>query len=98
MLVGKKHEKLLIGGDVIKNPVARYLMASYAYYVEDDPIMTDGEFDELCKNLLEDWDKIDHPHKANITKSDLEAGTFLGEYPTIVKFALKSYRNSLTSS
>lgn len=78
----------------IKNPVARYLMASYAYYIEDDPIMSDGEFDELCKILLENWDKLNHPHKANITKPDLEAGTFLGEYPTIVEFALKSYRNN----
>ena len=34
------------------NPISRYMIASYAYYVEDEPIMSDSEYDNLCKNLF----------------------------------------------
>ncbi len=70
-------------------------MCSYAYYVQDDPLITDAEFDELAKELLANWDSIEHPHKCYITKNDLEAGTFLGNYPTRVKGAVKSYRKMM---
>tara|TARA_B100002019_G_scaffold180127_1_gene155538 strand:- start:1759 stop:2073 length:315 start_codon:yes stop_codon:yes gene_type:complete len=79
----------------MKNPVARYLMSAYAYYVEDDPIITDTEFDMLSKWMLHHWDAIDHPHKKLITKGDLEAGTYLGEYPEMVKNAVSHYRVEL---
>ena len=78
------------------NPISRYMIASYAYYVEDEPIMSDSEYDNLCKNLLEHWDTLvepsDHPHKNLLCKDALEAGTYLGKYPTIIKNALKNYR------
>ena len=77
----------------MKNPIARYLMCAYAYYVEDDPLISDTEFDELGKYILEHYDAIDHPHKKYVTKSDLEAGTYLGKYPSMVKGAVKSYRD-----
>lgn len=32
----------------MKNPIAKYLMCSYAYYKEDDPLISDAEFDELA--------------------------------------------------
>lgn len=76
----------------MKNPIAKYLMCSYAYYKEDDPLISDAEFDELGKWLLENWDDVDHRHKLYITKHDLEAGTFLGKYPSMVPGAVKSYR------
>ena len=75
----------------MKNPVARYLMCSYAYYVLDKNLITDQEFDELGKHILENWDAIDHPHKYLLTKDMLEAGTYLGEYPNIVKGAVADY-------
>lgn len=82
--------------DTVRNKnlmVPWYLMASYAYYVESDPILTDHEFDELAKKLSENWDDISHFHKHLITKDDLNAGTYLGEYPERVKGGLKHVRS-----
>lgn len=76
----------------INMSVPWYLMASYAYYVEDDPILSDARFDRLGRVMLENWDKIEHQHKNHITVKDLEAGTFLGEYPKRVKGGLESLR------
>ena len=52
----------------MKNPVAKYLMCSYAYYKLDKNLITDQEFDQLAKHILDNWDAIDHPHKYLITK------------------------------
>ena len=78
---------------MIYHPIAKYLMCSYAYYVEANPLMSDAEFDQLAKDILKDWDTIEHQHKHLISKHDLEAGTYLGKYPTIVKGAVTSYRS-----
>lgn len=67
-----------------------YLMAAYVYYYLDDQLVTDAEFDDMSRRLLEDYDTIKHHHKHLITKEDLEAGTLLlseDEYPSIVKGA-----------
>lgn len=59
-----------------------YLMSSYAYYVQDDPIISDSSFDKLAKIMLENWNFIRHAHKYLITTGDLEAGSLLlREYP-----------------
>ena len=78
----------------MKNPIAKYLMCAYAYYVEDDALITDAEFDELGKWLLKNYDSVEHMHKHLVTKDDLNAGTYLGKYPSIVKGAVKSWRNT----
>ena len=75
------------------HPIAKYLMCSYAYYVEANPLVSDAEFDQLALDILKDWDTIEHQHKNLISKHDLEAGTYLGKYPTIVKGAVASYRS-----
>ena len=67
-------------------------MCAYAYYEEDSPLISDQEFDELGKHILEHWDAIEHPHKKLLDKSMLEAGTYLGEYPEIVKGNVRDYR------
>lgn len=72
--------------------VPYYLMASYAYYVQDDPIFTDGFYDTLAKRVLDNWDTITHRHRDVLNKDDLAAGSFLGEYPSIIEGALKSLR------
>ena len=77
----------------MNHPVAKYLMCSYAYYVEANPLVSDAEFDQLAKDILKDWETIEHQHKHLISKHDLEAGTYLGKYPTIVKGAVSSYRS-----
>jgi hypothetical protein len=70
-----------------------YLMAAYAYYKEDDPILSDTFFDSMAKTMLAVWDDIEHRHKHLITVDDLEAGSYLGEYPSIVEGALKDLRS-----
>ena len=70
-----------------------YLMAAYAYYVQDDPIFTDSFFDNLAKTMLAVWDDIEHQHKHLISTDDLRGGTYLGEYPSIVAGALESLRD-----
>ena len=67
-------------------------MASYAYYVEDDPIFSDAFYDNLAKTILDNWDTITHRHRDVLSKDALEAGSFLGEYPSIVEGAVKSLR------
>lgn len=71
-----------------------YLMASYAYYEQGDPIFSDGFFDEMGKTMLDRWDDIEHFHKNLISKDDLEAGTYLGKYPERVKGGLLSLRQT----
>jgi NAD-dependent DNA ligase len=72
-----------------------YLMAAYAYYVEDDPIFTDSFFDNLAKTMLAVWDDIEHRHKHLISVGDLEGGTYLGEYPSIVAGAVEALKKSV---
>jgi NAD-dependent DNA ligase len=82
---------------ISENPnmlVPYYLMMSYAYYVQDDPIVSDGFYDKLAQKLLKEYDNIVHYHKHIISKSDLEAGSFLGEYPSIVEGALNSFKTT----
>lgn len=71
-----------------------YLMASYAYYKQDDAIFSDGFFDDMGKTMLKCWDDIEHFHKEHISVGDLEAGTFLGEYPSRVEGGLASLREA----
>lgn len=54
----------------------RYLMASFLYYdLDEETPYSDETYDQLCKHLHENWDKITHPHKRLTTKEDLKAGT-----------------------
>lgn len=69
-----------------------YLMASYLYYEEDISLLTDTQFDELCKELLVHWDDITHYHKHLTTREDLEAGTgFAIKYPMLVVCAARKW-------
>lgn len=85
------HADVLIESN-INMSVPYYLMASYAYYVQDDPIFSDGYYDELAKTILANWDNITHRHRDVLKKDDLVAGSFLGEYPSIIESALDSLR------
>ena len=80
--------------DNINMAIPWYLMASYAYYEEDDPILEDNTFDRLARKILEFWDIIDHYHKDVLNQDMLRAGTFSGEYPTRIKYALQSLRSN----
>lgn len=80
--------------DSINMLVPWYLMAAYAYYVEDDPILEDRDFDLLAKKILKDWDEIEHIHKDYLSKDMLKAGTYMGDYPSRIEGALQSVRHS----
>ena len=78
------------------NPISTYLMWAYAYYVEDEPLTDDHSFDMLAKWLLEPWDTLPpHPPKHLITKEDLTAGTYMGEYPQIVRTCVLQVRKGI---
>lgn len=70
-----------------------YLMASYAYYKADDPIFSDSFYDELAKTMLDIWDALEHRHKSLITLDELKAGSYIGEYPSLVIGGLESFKN-----
>ena len=89
-----EHARQLIDAN-INMTVPYYLIASFAYYVEDDPIFTDAFYDSLAKQILNNWDTITHWHRDVLSKDALAAGSFLGEYPSIVQGALKSLRASI---
>jgi NAD-dependent DNA ligase len=73
-------------------------MWAYAYYVEDEPLTSDWQFDNLAKWLLKHWDTLPpHPHKHLISTDDLRAGTYLGQYPEIVKVCVNQYRKGALS-
>lgn len=64
-----------------KNPnmlIPYYLMFSYLYYEKNVSLIDDGEFDTMCKNLLEKYDDLEHMHKHLVSKGDLTAGTGYG--------------------
>lgn len=69
-----------------------YIMASYAYYVEDNPIVSDVMFDSMAKKLLKNWCNVEHFHKHHLNKDMLLAGTYLGDYPSRVPAAVQQTR------
>ena len=81
-----------IFADNINMMVPWYLMAAYAYYEQDAPVLSDSFFDDLAKTLLAVWDDVEHRHKQYITKDMLNAGTYIGEYPGIVEGALEELK------
>lgn len=75
--------------------VPYYLMASYAYYEKDDPILSDDFYDKLAKKIIKQWDNIEHYHKYLLNKDMLEAGSYIGKYPSIVLDALENLRKTV---
>ena len=72
----------------INRLVPIYLMSSYLYYELDKSVLTDSQFDYLCKKILDNWDNINHMHKHLIDKNNLKAGSGYGlEYTNLIKSA-----------
>ena len=71
-----------------------YLMAAHAYYVDDNPILSDEMFDRTAKKILAKWGIINHMHKHLLDIPTLEAGSYLGPYPSMVVGALEDLRKS----
>lgn len=68
-----------------------YVMAAYAYYVDDDPIISDKCFDKLGQMFLKAYPEVEH--KYGITEDTLRAGTYLGQYPWWVKGVVEMTRS-----
>ena len=71
--------------------VPYYLIYSYLYYKRDTSLVSDEEYDSICKELYECWDRIPHFHKHIISKEDLLSGTGYDlKYPDRVKYAAEA--------
>ena len=55
--------------------VSYYCMSSYLYYEKQKNVLSDADYDTLCKRILKEWDNIEHPHKYKLSKEALAAGT-----------------------
>ena len=85
-------------GPTINQKFATYLMSCYLYYEEDLHIISDTQFDAMCKELLERWPEVTHRHKYLITEEDLKAGTgFAIQYPLMVIGAARAWYRSVTT-
>ena len=67
-----------------------FLMSSWMYYIHDENVISDTEYDHLSKDLLEDWEHWQvHQHAFLVKKDDLLAGSLFSahrsEYPNLVK-------------
>ena len=82
----------------VEQYVPYYLMMAYGYYELDAPIGTDAAFDKLAKLLKQHYEEIQHPHKSLITIDMLDAGTYIGEYPEMVKGGYYSLKQKLGRS
>lgn len=72
--------------------VPYYLMSSYLYYHANAQVLTDADYDQICKRLLFEWDNISHPHKGLVTRADLEAGTgYAIKYTNMIKGAAMAW-------
>ena len=55
--------------------VPYYLMFSYAYYKENESLIPDAEYDQICQDLITNWNDITHWHKRLLNLDSLKAGT-----------------------
>lgn len=61
------------------------------YHIHGKPIISDGLFDEMSKDIADRWDSIQHQHKKIITREDLATGSLYRlaeeDYPKMVRYA-----------
>ena len=72
-----------------------YLMFSYLYYEKNISLIEDGEFDDMCKTLLEKLDSLTDMHKHLVKKESLTAGTGYDiVYTELIKDSAMRLRNT----
>ena len=69
-----------------------YLMSGYLYYHANAQVLSDDDYDLMCKRMILEWDNISHMHKGLITRADLEAGTgYAIKYTNMIKGAAMAW-------
>ena len=92
---GEIHYSDLFEGTIetvsVNRLVSVYLMTSFAYYIFGSSLITDAEFDRLCKRLLDEYSDVTHQHKKYLDLNSLRAGTAFQlkfkDYPSVVRAA-----------
>jgi len=78
-----------------KHPVATYLCSCYLYYELNVNVLTDDEFNSLCRDLLDNFDSIEHMHKHLLSPEALKASTGYDiVYPEVVKHVAINWYNT----
>lgn len=79
----------------IKRLVPFYLMTGYLYYQLDESVISDHDFDFICRRLLKEWNTFEHPQKHLITIEALKAGTAFHlkaeDYPLMARHAAEAW-------
>ena len=80
---------------MINRLISEFLLHSYCYYETSISLISDSEFDNIAKKLLENYDAVEksnHIHKHLISKDMLTgttAFTLIGKFPTSVMMCAK---------
>lgn len=65
-----------------------YMVTSFLYYIMSASVITDSDFDQLCKELNAGYDEFDHQHKHLVDRGQFAAGTgYAIRYPLMVRGA-----------
>ena len=76
----------------INRKISYYLIFSYLYYEQNEGLITDAQYDELCKDLYENYNLVkssDHPNKDLVDKFNLECGI---QYTDRIKSSAESLK------
>lgn len=81
----------------INRKISYYLIFSYLYYEQNESLITDQQYDELCKNLYENFNLVktsNHPNKDLVDKFNLECGSGFGiQYTARIKYSAEHFKN-----
>lgn len=76
-----------INNESLDKLVAVYLVSSFCYHRLNESIISDEDYDQVCRRLLANYESITHRHKKHLDKGSLKAGSgfHIKDYPTIVR-------------
>lgn len=82
--------------------LVHYLIASYAYYILDENVMMDADFDMLSRRLVAVWDTFEHRHKHLVNIESLKESStafYIREedYPPQIRLGFATYVRNLNS-
>jgi hypothetical protein len=81
-----------------KDKIDLYYRAGIAYEKGDPSELTDRQWDELCQELLQNWDQIPHEQRRKLVKDDLKSATAMylpHRYEVMCKFTPKVWKDKI---